>query len=87
MHDGYAEPSSARPGRRTAVWLLLAAPFLGLLPVGLYARAAPDVLGLPFFYAYQLLWVPAVAGCLAAAGLLDAGSKRDGGRQAGGQGK
>jgi len=39
-------------------WLLLALPYAGLLYVGLYNKAMPDLFGFPFFYWYQLLWVP-----------------------------
>ncbi len=38
-------------------WLLLL-PFLGLLWVPLYNRWNPAIFGFPFFYWYQLLWVP-----------------------------
>jgi hypothetical protein len=38
-------------------WLLLI-PFVGLLWVPFYNGAAPDLLGFPFFYWYQLAWVP-----------------------------
>jgi hypothetical protein len=36
----------------------LAGPFVGLLPVPLYASEAPRLAGLPFFYWYQFAWVP-----------------------------
>ncbi len=38
-------------------WLLLL-PFLGLLWVPLYNRHDPTLFGFPFFYWYQLAWVP-----------------------------
>ncbi|GLQ50633.1 DUF3311 domain-containing protein [Dyella flava] len=38
-------------------WLLLV-PFLGLLDVSFYNLDEPLLLGFPFFYWYQLLWVP-----------------------------
>ncbi len=38
--------------------LLLLIPFIGLLWVPFYNQALPDVLGFPFFYWYQLAWVP-----------------------------
>ncbi len=38
-------------------WLLLL-PFLGLLYVPLYNRHDPVLFGFPFFYWYQLAWVP-----------------------------
>ncbi len=44
--------------------LLLAVPFIALLPVPFYNRLAPDLAGIPFFYWYQLLWVPLTSLCL-----------------------
>jgi hypothetical protein len=38
--------------------LLLLLPFLGLLWVPLYNRREPVLFGFPFFYWYQLAWVP-----------------------------
>jgi len=38
--------------------LLLMLPFVGLLVVGLYNRLTPALWGIPFFYWYQLAWVP-----------------------------
>ncbi len=40
------------------VYLLLAVPFLGTLWVPLYDHVRPTFLGFPFFYWYQLAWVP-----------------------------
>ncbi|MFC0408811.1 DUF3311 domain-containing protein [Roseomonas elaeocarpi] len=40
------------------MWLLLLLPFIGLLWVPFYNVQAPSFLGFPFFYWYQLLWVP-----------------------------
>jgi hypothetical protein len=42
-------------------YLLLAIPFAGLLYPPLYARHDPELFGFPFFYWYQLAWVPATA--------------------------
>jgi hypothetical protein len=48
--------------RRPRWWyLLLAIPFAGLLYPPLYARHDPELFGFPFFYWYQLAWVPATA--------------------------
>jgi hypothetical protein len=44
-----------------AMKFLLAIPFIGLLWVPFYDRAEPSLLGFPFFYWYQLLWVPVTA--------------------------
>ena len=38
-------------------WLLLL-PYLGLLWVPFYNGTDPALFGFPFFYWYQLLWVP-----------------------------
>ncbi|MHA6203621.1 DUF3311 domain-containing protein [Dyella soli] len=47
------QPNRSSPAR----WLLLL-PFAGLLYAPLYNRMEPVLLGFPFFYWYQLLWVP-----------------------------
>ena len=38
-------------------WLLVI-PFIGLLWVPFYNVRTPELLGFPFFYWYQLAWVP-----------------------------
>ncbi len=40
------------------VALLLLLPFVGLLWLPFYNQAGPDLFGFPFFYWYQLAWVP-----------------------------
>jgi uncharacterized membrane protein (DUF4010 family) len=40
------------------VWLLLLVPFAVVAWVPFYNRAMPELFGFPFFYWYQLLWVP-----------------------------
>jgi hypothetical protein len=40
------------------IMLLLAVPYVALLFVPLYNFESPPVLGIPFFYWYQLLWIP-----------------------------
>jgi hypothetical protein len=40
------------------VLLLLLVPVIGLLCVPFYNHDAPTLWGFPFFYWYQLLWVP-----------------------------
>jgi len=43
---------------KSRLWLLLLTlPYLGLCFPALYARATPTLLGFPFFYWYQFLWV------------------------------
>ena len=46
--------------RRPALWLLLL-PYIGLLWVPFYNAREPEILGFPFFYWYQFLWVPLTA--------------------------
>ena len=38
-------------------WLLIL-PFIGLMIVPFYNIAEPSLFGFPFFYWYQLAWVP-----------------------------
>lgn len=40
------------------VWLLLLLPYAGLLWVPFYNFRTPSIWGFPFFYWYQLAWVP-----------------------------
>jgi hypothetical protein len=40
------------------VRLLLIVPFIALLWVPFYNHELPTLIGFPFFYWYQLLWVP-----------------------------
>ncbi len=41
--------------------LLLLLPFVGLLWVPFYDARTPELFGFPFFYWYQLAWVPVTA--------------------------
>ena len=41
---------------------LLLIPFIGLLWLPFYNQAEPSLFGFPFFYWYQLAWVPVTAG-------------------------
>ena len=43
--------------QRAWYWLLLV-PLVGLLIPPIYNSADPELIGLPFFYWYQLAWVP-----------------------------
>ena len=40
------------------LWLLLLVPYIGLLWVPFYNIKTPELFGFPFFYWYQLAWVP-----------------------------
>ncbi|URM92619.1 DUF3311 domain-containing protein [Streptomyces sp. MRC013] len=42
---------------RVVIALCLVAPFVAMLWVGSYARTEPVLIGVPFFYWYQMLWV------------------------------
>jgi hypothetical protein len=44
-----------------AWYALLAIPIVAMLLVPTYASTAPTLAGVPFFYWYQLAWVPAGA--------------------------
>jgi hypothetical protein len=51
-------PTPARSAPHKRRWLfLLALPYLGLLFPQVYARNTPALLGFPFFYWYQFVWV------------------------------
>jgi hypothetical protein len=50
--------------------LCLSAPFVAMLWVGSYARTEPTFAGVPFFYWYQMLWVPLSAALTAVAYVL-----------------
>jgi len=40
------------------MWILVLLPFIGLLWVPFYNFQEPALFGFPFFYWYQLAWVP-----------------------------
>jgi hypothetical protein len=47
------------PEKSLGPWaLLLLVPFIALLWVPFYNSSEPVLLGFPFFYWYQFLWVP-----------------------------
>ncbi|MFC0599598.1 DUF3311 domain-containing protein [Streptomyces palmae] len=57
-------PPGSRPvitPSRVVVGLCLVAPFVAMLWVGSYAKVDPTLWGIPFFYWYQMLWVPVSA--------------------------
>ncbi len=55
---------------RVLAALALLVPIVAMLWVGSYDKLDPEVGGVPFFYWYQLLWVPASAVFTVAAYLL-----------------
>ncbi|MBA2808883.1 DUF3311 domain-containing protein [Streptomyces sp. KM273126] len=42
---------------RVVIALCLFAPFVAMLWVGSYAKTDPTLIGIPFFYWYQMAWV------------------------------
>jgi hypothetical protein len=53
-------PAARRPlstGAKITVAVLLAIPLIALALVPTYSGETPTLLGFPFFYWYQLLWV------------------------------
>jgi hypothetical protein len=66
--------------RRTGVWVLITVlvliSILGTLIVPIYARSTPYIGAFPFFYWYQLLWVPFVAILMAICYKLSTAGKR-----------
>jgi hypothetical protein len=61
--DAMARSVSARrsPARWTAIGALLLVAIGGTLWVPIYARPLPKLGDFPFFYWYQLIWVPVVS--------------------------
>jgi hypothetical protein len=53
----------AKTERMPDMWVLLLLPFVGLLWVPFYNFQEPALFGFPFFYWYQLAWVP-ICSCL-----------------------
>ncbi len=39
-------------------YLLLVAPLVGVLIPSIYNEMRPELGGIPFFYWYQMLWIP-----------------------------
>ncbi|CAL9588772.1 DUF3311 domain-containing protein [Streptomyces sp. enrichment culture] len=43
---------------RVVIGICLVAPFVAMLWVGSFSRIDPTFIGIPFFYWYQMAWVP-----------------------------
>ena len=56
MHR-FSEPAPRHEVNRGWYWLLLV-PLVGTLIPTIYNSADPTFIGIPFFYWYQMLWVP-----------------------------
>lgn len=60
-HDPIPHPAQTGSRGRInfrPVNLLLLIPLIGTLPPMFYNKTAPSIGGMPFFYWYQLLWIP-----------------------------
>lgn len=44
--------------KHSRLWLVLLIPYVALLWLPFYNDVRPSLLGFPFFYWYQFLWVP-----------------------------
>ena len=53
-------------GRRKfhPVYLMLLVPYVAFFWVPFYNRIEPQLLGIPFFYWWQILWVVLTAACI-----------------------
>ena len=79
--DRSDRPDSAPPTNKALIAIasvLLAIPIIALLWVGSYARETPKLLGFPFFFWYQFLWVFICAGCTYAAHRLVLAARKPG---------
>jgi hypothetical protein len=58
---GFNEAANDRQDQKAAGWswwyLLFLAQFIAVLWPPFYNKAEPSLIGMPFFYWYQLLWV------------------------------
>jgi hypothetical protein len=61
LHRSPEEGSIVSDHRGRGWYLLLVLPFAGLLYPPLYSHHDPELFGFPFFYWYQLAWVPVTA--------------------------
>jgi hypothetical protein len=71
--DAPPAPPGAPPAvtpERVLAGIALAVPVVALLWVSSYAKLTPKLLGMPFFYWYQILWIPVSALFTGAAYLL-----------------
>jgi hypothetical protein len=58
----FSEPTKRHDVNRGWYWLLLV-PLVGTLIPTIYNAADPEFIGIPFFYWYQMLWVPLSVVC------------------------
>lgn len=60
--SGHAKAPGARS--RGVAWILVI-PLIGTLIPEIYNRTNPAIGGMPFFYWYQLAWIPVSVACTA----------------------
>ena len=58
-HQRFTRERSGPPGARETRWTwLLLIPLAGTLIPAIYNTRDPELFGVPFFYWYQMLWIP-----------------------------
>ncbi|MFH8381125.1 DUF3311 domain-containing protein [Kitasatospora sp. NPDC018058] len=70
VEEPSSQPVPALTAERLLAGIALAVPVVALLWVSSYSKPTPTLGGVPFFYWYQLMWVPLAAVFTAAAHLL-----------------
>lgn len=63
--------------RKAWLYLLLLVPFVVLCAVPYFNRVEPRLFGLPFFWWFQLMWIPLSAGLTAIVYFATEGNSRD----------
>jgi hypothetical protein len=56
--ERFSRSEPAPRQRSSAAQLILVVPLLGVLLPWIYNTRSPEIIGIPFFYWYQMLWVP-----------------------------
>jgi len=72
MEHGGNGAAPRRARNRGWYWLLVL-PLIGTLIPTLYNTADPRFIGIPFFYWYQMLWIPLSVACTVLVYELEAG--------------
>jgi hypothetical protein len=58
-HQRFTPEQTGPPGARETRWTwLLLIPLFGTLIPPIYNTRDPELLGIPFFYWYQMVWIP-----------------------------
>jgi hypothetical protein len=58
-HQRFARERGGPPGPRETRWTwLLLVPLVGTLIPPIYNTHDPELFGVPFFYWYQMVWIP-----------------------------